>query len=395
MPGFGFTPAEDALRHEVRAFIRDEPPEQFACQHGDLGYGFGAWSSQYLRRLGDKGWLGLTWPREIGGQGRSARDLFLLFQELAYGRVPAEAFIYTQAVGYSIFKFGNEQLIAELIPGMLSGRISVAEALSEPNSGSDLLSLGTSAIEDGDSYVLDGQKTWISNGWMADYALTAARTDLEAPRHKGISVLMVDLNAPGVVRRPILDLAGEPSFSEIFLEGVRIPKHYLVGVKNRGLQQILDALEWDRFWGRCVKAPYLKRELEDLVSYCKQTARNGKLLWEDVSVRRKLGGLAVDVEVCDALFLRALSALEASTHQVGHAVSMAKLFADELGQRFFECGVQLLGLYGQLTQESKWTPLQGRVARGYLSSHGVLLAGGTPEIQRITIATRGLGLPRS
>ncbi len=378
------------FRLEVRAFLADKPPDEFPCAHGDLGYGFGAWSTEFLRALGDNGLIGITWPEEAGGRNRSLQDWHILLSELAYARAPAEALFYTEAVGFLIRMFGSEGVRTSFLPRMLSGEITFAEALSEPGAGSDLLALRTKAVEDADDYVVDGQKIWISNGWIADYALLAARTDPEAPRHLGISVFLVDLTSEGITRRPIEDLVGFPSFAEIFFDGVRIPKRKLIGDKNKGFQHILDLLEWDRLWGRSVKPPFLRRELHDLIEYCKNTQRSGRSLWEDPAVRSSLAGLLTEIEVSDAMFRRAVDVVDRTGKSVGHEVSMAKVFADELGQRFYRAAADILGLVGQSTS----APLEGRIARGALTAHGVLLAGGSPEVQRITIATRGLGLPR-
>jgi alkylation response protein AidB-like acyl-CoA dehydrogenase len=379
---------EAAIRAEVAALLRATPAEALACAHADLGYGFGSWSPQFLRRLGEAELIGLAWPVYAGGRGLPPRASYVLLQELASARAPAEALLYTLAVGQCIYTVGNPQLQEEFLEPMRTGVVTFAEALSEPGAGSDLLALRTSARPDGEDWIVSGQKIWTSNGAVADYALVAVRTDTAAPRHKGISAFIIDLNAPGVQRNAILDATGEPSFAQIFFDDVRVPGHHLVGALHGGIIAVLEALEWDRLFGRCVKAPFLRRELADVVAHVVAAGR-----WDDQHVRDELARLATEIEVCDALFERALSSMENSGRSAAAEVSMAKLFADELGQRFYETVAGLLGPEAALAPGA--APLDGRVARGALSAHGLLLAGGAPDIQRVTVATRGLGLARA
>jgi alkylation response protein AidB-like acyl-CoA dehydrogenase len=383
------------LRAEISEILKSEPPGGWICEHEDLGYGFGAWSAEFLRVLGDRDLIGLGWPVVVGGRGQSPSDVFDMMQMLAYGRAPAEALLYTLAVGYCVYTFGNDDMKDRFLPAMMRGEITFAEALSESGAGSDLLALRTTARRDGNDWIISGSKLWTSNGWTADYALLAARTDSEGPRHLGISAFLVDLNATGVDRRPIVDMAGVPSFSEIFFDNVRVSNSHLIGEPGKGLQHILDALEWDRLWGRCVKAPFLRRELEELIAYSRDTATTQSASWEDPVVQDALTAMVVDIDVCDALFWRAMRTVGEFGTSATHEVSMAKLFADELGQRFYRLAQDVLGQASSLTPGGTDTPLDGRMLRGTLSAHGLMIAGGSPEIQRSTIARRHLGLGRA
>lgn len=386
---------EAQWRDRVRALLAAEPPESFAREHNDLGYGFGAFSRAFLHRLGELGWIDRAWPVAAGGGGEPPRARYALLHELAYGRAPAEALFYTLAVAHCIYTHGSEALQRDLLPIMAKGEVTFAEAFTEPESGSDLLSLRTSAEDCGDYFKLSGQKIWTSNGHLADYALVAARTNPAARRHRGVSMFIVDLRSAGVERRGISDVTGEASFSEIFFDGVSVPSHHLVGARDGALQVILDALEWDRLWARCVKAPYLRRELEDLVAYAKRDAGGVPPPWTRESIRSALADLAVRIEVCDALFEQALSSLERHGRSMVAEVSMAKMFADELGQSFYRTAVDVLGSRASLDARDDQAPLGGRIANGSLTAHGLMLAGGTPEMQRSTIATRALGFPTS
>ena len=391
---FSFKPEEETFRREVRDFMKAEPPQDFPTQGEDEGYGFGAWSFEYLRRLGEDGWIGLCWPTEYGGQGRPLMDLFILFDELAHNWAPAEALFYTQAVCSTIIRYGSEDLKKEILPRAAVGEITFWEGLSEPEAGSDLLSLKTKAVQDGDYYIISGQKTWNSNAQRATHGFTAARTDAQAPRHMGISMFLIDMDTVGVTARPIAAMYGGFPFAEVFLDNTRVPAGRLVGKENKGFQQILECLEWDRFWGRCGKASSCQRMLEQITDYAKETIRNGRLLAEESTVRHKLADLVIGIEVCRVLFYDVLCRLNAG-ESLNYEAALAKTFADELGQRVANAGMQILGLYGQLEETSKWAPLRGRLQHWYLCSPIHTLAGGTSEIQRNTIASRGLRLPRS
>lgn len=379
-------------REAVRDALAADPPHGHHVAHADLGYGFGAWSPEFLQFAGRAGWISATWPKDVGGGGEPPSVRFAILQELAYGRAPAEALFYSLAVAHCIYTHGNRELQDELLGPIASGEITFAESFSEPGAGSDLFALSTRATDTGVHFQLDGQKIWTSNGAFADFALVAARTGGDAGSHRGISMFVVDLRDTGVERRPIEDITGEPSFSEIFFDGVVVPHHRLVGTVDGGLPVLLDALEWDRLWARCVKAPFLRRELEDLITQLQLTgtARD----WQDESVRHEVGKLAVRIDVCDAMFEHAVLEIEAGNATDTAAISWAKIFADDLGQRFYRTASDLLGLAAAGTTEMGQFSGLERFGHLSLAAHGLILAGGTPEIQRATIASRGLGLPK-
>ena len=388
-----FTKEQEAWREEIREFFRKEPPERFPVQQKGLGWGFGAWSYEFAKWLGDKGWISLTWPKEYGGQARSIMDKLILWEEIAYHHAPAGATFFADNFAHTIISLGSPSLKQKLLPGIARGEVTLWLALSEPEAGSDLLALETRAREDGDFYVLNGQKIWSSNAHLADYGFVLARTDATVARHKGLSSFVVDKRFPGITVRPLNNMAGEHYHNQVFFDDVRVPKDSLVGQKNQGFYQMLQGLAIDRFWGRFTHSAYLKRLFEDLVSYIRETKQGGRLLSEDPMVRQKLVELAIEIETCRLLFYRA-GWLISTGQEIGETSSIAKLFADELAQRFFNVGMQILGLYCQLESSSKWVQLHGEIERLYLLVVGHTLAGGTSEVIRGTIATRGLGLPR-
>ncbi len=390
---FTFTEEEQAWRREVHDFLEKEPLEGYPCEIDDDFYGFGAWSLAFMHRLAEKKWLGRTWPKEYGGQERPLMELFILFDEMAYYKSPAAAIWSIEAFGLPIISYGSEELQRKFLPSAIRGEVSLWEGFSEPNAGSDLLALTTSAVEDGDYYIINGQKTWNSYAHHASYGYTAARTDPDAPRHKGISLFLIDMSLPGITVRPIPDMAGGYCFAEIFFENARVPKEYLIGEKNQGFPLLLSGLEGDRFWARCAKASYIRRLLEETVYYCRKTkGDDGKLLAENPLIRHKLADAAIEVEICRLLSYRATSKLSKG-ETLTYEAAVLKTFADEMGQRFANAVMQIMGIYGQLERGSKLAPLKGEIERGYLSSVGTTIAGGTSEIQRNTIARFGLGLP--
>ncbi|MBM4462405.1 MAG: acyl-CoA dehydrogenase [Chloroflexi bacterium] len=391
---FRFSEKEEALRAEVRQFCQKENLESFPCEIEDEGYGFGGWSRAFTRKLGEKGWLGITWPKEYGGLGRSVMERFVAAEELAYHRAPQYGHLFNDAVGAGIVAHGTQEQKSEFLPKMARGEIFWSTGLSEPGAGSDLLNTATRAVKNGDDYILNGQKIWPTGAHLAEWSLILARTDPDAPKARGLSTFLVDVRSPGVTVNPIIDMAGAKSFNEIFLEDVRVPKRHLLGQENRGLPLVFECLEGDRFWGRCLRHAGSWRDLEDLVQYVNEAKYDGRSLKEDRVLQDTLAEIAVELEVCRMLSYKAVWLLNKGS-SISWESSVVKVFADELGQRMANVGLQVLGPQVQLRDNSKWASLRRRFMFLYNFNRGLSLAGGTSEIQRNTIALRGLGLPRS
>jgi hypothetical protein len=391
---FRFSEKEEALRAEVRQFCQKEPPESFPCEIEDEGYGFGGWSRAFTRRLGGKGWLGIAWPKEYGGLGRSVMERFVAAEELAYHRAPQYGHLFGDAVGAGIVAHGTEEQKREFLPKMAKGEVLWSTGLSEPGAGSDLLNTATRAVKDSDDYILNGQKIWPTGAHVAEWSLVLARTDPDAPKARGLSTFLVDVRSPGVTVNPIIDMAGAKSFNEIFLEDVRVPKRYLLGQENRGLPLVFECLEGDRFWGRCLRHAGSRKDLEELVEYVNEAKYDGRSLNENQVLRDALAEIAVELEVSRMLNYKAAWLLNKGA-SISCESSVVKVFADELGQRIANVGLQILGPQVQLRDNSKWASLRRRFTFLYNFNRGLSLAGGTSEIQRNTIALRGLGLPRS
>jgi alkylation response protein AidB-like acyl-CoA dehydrogenase len=390
---FRFSEQEEKLREEVRQFCHQEPPQNFPCEIEDEGYGFGGWSRAFTRRLGEKGWLAIAWPKEYGGLGRSIMERFVAAEELAYHRAPQYGHLFGDAVGAGIVRYGTEEQKKDFLPKMARADILWSTGLSEPGAGSDLLNTATRAVKDGDDYIINGQKIWPTGAHLAEWCLILARTDPEAPKSRGLSTFLVDVRGPGVTVNPIIDMSGAESFNEIFLEDVRVPKSCLLGEENRGLPLVFECLEGDRFWGRCLRHAGSKKDLEELVEYVNQSEYDGQNLKENQVIRDMLAEIAVELEVCRMINYKAAWLLNKGD-SISWESSVVKTFADELGQRLANVGLQILGPQVQLRGKSKWASLRKRFTFLYTFNRGLSLAGGTSEIQRTTIALRGLGLPR-
>jgi alkylation response protein AidB-like acyl-CoA dehydrogenase len=383
---FGLSDAEQAFAGEVRAFLRAHPVDTFPEDGTDAGYGSGAHSRAFTLALGERGWLSMGWPREHGGQGRPMSYLLILLEELAAAGAPFGPLSGCLQVSDSIIRNGSETLQREILPLVARGEATFWQGYSEPDAGSDLLALKTRARLEGDHWVLDGRKIWSSHAGIATHGTVLARTDPASTRNRGLSMLMVDNRLPGMDVRPIRSLTGRVYHYEIFMDGVRVPRNWVLGKPGEGFAQLLKGLDTDRFWGRFYKAPFLRRILGLLVEYV-NSAMPG-----DAVARRRLAHAATEIAALRALFLRAAWLIERGLPATGE-VSAAKVMADELGQRVLSMGMELLGPFAVLRAGSRWARLRGEIEHQYQTSWGHTLAGGTSEIQRTTIAVRALGLP--
>ena len=389
---FGFTADEQTFAEEVRAFLRANPPESFPETGMDAGYGSGPHSRAFLQALGSRGWLSMCWPRQYGGQERPMIRKLILLEELGAGGAPFGPLAGCDQVADAIIGYGGETLRREVLPRIARGDASFWQGFSEPDAGSDLLALKTHARRDGDHFIVDGHKIWSSHAGIADYGLVLARTDPSAPRHRGLSMLVVDNRLPGMDIRPIRSMTGKVYHYEVFLDGVRVPAQYLLGRENEGFAQLLRGLDTDRFWGRFYKPPWMRRILGLLVEYANTTMVRGAPLARDPVIRRKLAEVATDIAALRILFYRVGWMIERGMPVTAES-PLAKVMADETGQKLLALGMEMLGSFGPLREGSRWARLGGQIQHLYQTSLGHTIAGGTSEILRTTIATRGLGLP--
>jgi alkylation response protein AidB-like acyl-CoA dehydrogenase len=389
---FGFSADERAFAEEVRAFLRQRAPGTFPIDGMDAGYGSGAVSHGFLRALAGQGWLSMSWPRRFGGQERPLMLKLILMEELALAGAPFGPLAACDQTADAIIRYGSPPLQEDVLPRIGRGEATFWQGFSEPEAGSDLLALKTEARRDGDHYIVRGHKIWSSHAGIADYGLVLARTSRETRRSHGLSMLVVANTTKGMDIRPIRSLTGEVYHYEVFLDDVRVPAEFRLGREGEGFVQLLKGLDTDRFWGRFYKAPALKRTLQSLVEYANTTTRRGTLLARDAGLRRSLAALATEIEALRLLFYRVGWMIQEG-QPVRYESTLAKVMADELGQNLAAFALDLLGPHGPLRAESPGVPLRGEIQHGYLTSLGHTIAGGTSEVLRSTVATRGLGLP--
>ena len=393
---FRFTEDEEAFRREVRQWLKQEIPQRWIeLDPGIWEETEESWAlaREFQRKLGQKGWLAPACPREYGGLELSHMKRLVLAEELAYSRAPVgiEVEVTVNWVAPSIMLFGTEVQKKGYISRVARGDIIFCLGYSEPNAGSDLASLQTRAVEVGDEYVINGQKTWCSYGHLADYCWLAARTDPDASKHKGISMFIVDMNTPGITVRPLINILNRHSFNEVFFDDVRIPRENLVGQKNNGWYQLMIALDFER--SSIGYAAMNQRIIEELVKYAKEATRNGEPLANDPLIRNELAQVAVENEVARMMAYRIAWMFSKGLHP-SYESSMSMILASEVIRHTANTGMRILGHYGELDRDSKWAVMNARLGRMCLSSLSIGVGGGSNEIQRNIIAMRGLGLPR-
>jgi alkylation response protein AidB-like acyl-CoA dehydrogenase len=374
----------------VRAFIRDEVPPELIEQIQSAPDGSASEAGREFKRLlGQKGLLGVSWPTEYGGGGKPLVHQFILTEELGYHGLPYGGLSLT-SVGPTLFRAGTDEQRQEYLSGILSGEVEFALGYSEPSAGTDLGSLQTRAVADGDDYVINGQKIYTSAAHYSTHIWLAARTDPNEPKHRGVSLMIVPLDAPGITIRPLWTM-GDGRTNEVFFEDVRVPRKNLVGEENRGFYVVAMALDYER----AAVAPIspLKRSLDELTQFARETSRNGATLAEDPIVRHKLADLAVQVGILRLLSYRNAWMIENEMVPTKEA-SIAKIWSSELTQRLAVEALEMMGPRGQLKPGSRWANLQGRFERMYRQAPLMRFGAGTNEIQRNIIAQRGLGLPR-
>jgi alkylation response protein AidB-like acyl-CoA dehydrogenase len=388
---FRFSEEQERLRREVREFLERELPGWADGAPDGLaalvpGY---MYFPEFERKMGARGWLGLSWPREYGGGGLTAIDQLVVDEELAAYGAPGSENIGRTIVAPSILTFGNEEHKRRYIPPLARGEISFCLGYTEPESGSDLAGLQTRAVAQGDDYVINGRKLYTSAADRTTHCWLLARTDPEAPQHRGLSALVVPMDSPGVTIGQLTNMVDTDWFNEVLFEDVRVPRENLVGQKNRGWYQIASALDVERL----ALYPYLThyRVFRALLRYVSQAGYHAPA--GRARLRQKLAALAIEFQVARFLTYRAIWQRSLGRHPDWEAAQV-KLFNSEMAQRLYQVAVETVGLHAQLRGDSQQAVLSGVVAEGYLSTVQETIGAGTSEVQRNIIAARGLNLPR-
>ena len=393
---FQYTPEQDAFRLRVRSWLAEHLPSELKVEDAmdervapnrEIFDKRMAWHKQ----LYQAGWIGLAWPKEYGGQGAELMEQIIYNEEYAHARAPIlPGYVGLGLAGPTIAQWGSEEQKQHFLPRILQGELVWCQGYSEPGSGSDLASLQTRAVEDGDEFVVNGQKVWTSGAQYADWMVLLARTDPEAPKHRGISYFLLDMKTPGVSVRPLVLLNGHSHFNEVFFEDVRIPKANLLGPKNEGWKVAITTLMFERSAAGGGGGGSQIRRLAELA---KQVEIDGRPAWQHSWVRQRLAAFEIEKEALKYTRLRSLTR-QLRGQPPGPEGSILKLAGSELGVRIAAFASELLGPYALLEAETRAVPDAPRWLNRVLSARQYTIAGGTSEIQHNIIGERVLGLPK-
>lgn len=347
--------------------------------------------SQFIRQLGRDGWLGLAWPKRYGGQERDAIDQYIFFDTVAgYYRVPIP-FLAINAIGSTIMRAGTEEQKDRFLPPLLRGELNIAVGYSEPGAGSDLASLRTRAVRDGDDYVITGQKVFTSLAHFCDYIWLAARTDPTVKKHKGISIFMVDTRSPGVTITPLHTMGGFRT-NVTFYDDVRVPKSCLIGEVNKGWSYINSQLAMERIG--LVPHSRMRRVLEEMIAWARSATIDGRRVFDEPWVRERLADLTARTEVLRLFNFRAASQIALGIEPFAEA-AMTKVFGSELFQTVAGTCMDMMGLVGGMQPPSGISPMKGLLQRDFVAMRLLTFGGGTNEVLRDMVALMGLGMPPS
>ena len=393
----------EGFREEVRTWLKDNlprgwgtpeyvAPERQSEEMQQLG-------EQWTKKLYEAGYTGFNYPKEYGGVERPAWQRRIILEEMSRtGTPPGPMSQGLLMVAPTIMAHGQEWQKKRFIPKILSGEESWCQGFSEPDAGSDLANVRTTAVRDGDEWVVNGQKVWTSNWAFADYGLLVVKTDPEAPRHRNLSYFIFDCSVPGFSRRPLHQMSGESEFGELFFDNLRIPHENLVGELGRGWYVALTSLAAERSGGSgmagiglAIRGP--GSSMASIVDLARNTERRGKVVWEDTAFRRRIAQFAIEAEAIRYSGER-LAVQRQKGVAMGNEVSVGKNFSAEMRQRRGDMVMEIIGAYSQLERGSAHTINNGQWVYEMLRSRGATIEMGTSEINRNIIAERILGLPR-
>ncbi len=393
---FRDTPEESAFRSEVREFLRTNLPPVVDRSWQDWTLEEGAEEPAFMARwrkvMAERRWIVPHWPKVYGGAGLTTIEQFIFNEEMATARAPAGlGGSGAMMLGPTLIIYGSEEQKQQFLPPIAAGEVTWCQGYSEPGAGSDLASLQTRAVRDGDDYVINGQKIWTSLAHRADWMFMLARTDPSAPKHRGISMFLLDMKSPGLTVSPLVDMSGGHMFNQVFFDNVRAPAKQMVGDENRGWYLGATLLDFER--SNIAGAIALKNAVDDLAFFLRDNEGKSVVVSNSASIRFELAERALEAEVAK-LFAYRIVTMQKEGKVPNYEASVAKLFVSEAQQRIYQTGTKLLGPYAGLWRGSKWAPQDGRIAHQYVQNVYQTIAAGTSEIQRNIIAQRGLGMPR-
>ena len=392
------TPEQRSFRDEVRAWLRGNMPREWTARLAASSDVPRAEAYDLLRdwqrRLHAAGFIGLTWPREYGGRGLTFMEEMILAEEMALAKAPPVLNILGIGMaGPTIIAYGTEEQKKRYLPKILSADEIWCQGYSEPNAGSDLASLQTRAVRDGRDYVVDGQKVWTSLAHTADWMMLLARTDPDAPRHKGITYFLLDMHLPGVTVKPLRQITGDAEFNEVFFDGVRVHDSQVLGGVNNGWAVGMTTLMYERLALGFGLQMRLRIALDGLIEMARRAEKAGRAVTKDPVMRQKIAQLWIDTECLKYTGARAITRL-LKGEMPGPEASTGKMGWVETHQRLQELAMEVQGPYAQLVKGSDWAVEDGLWQHAFLRSRANSIEGGTTEIQKNIIGERVLGLPK-
>jgi alkylation response protein AidB-like acyl-CoA dehydrogenase len=389
------TPEETKFRDELRTWLEANVPKDWSeWREKPLEESF-PYLRAWQRKLYEGGWAAVSWPKEYGGRGATLMEQSLFWEEMARAEAPPMAnSLGLGLIGPTIIAYGTDEQKKRFIPKILSAEEIWCQGFSEPNAGSDLAALQTEARLDGDHYVVNGQKVWTSYGWIGNWCELVVRTDSNVPKHKGLSVLLIDMKSPGVEVRPLKQMTGESEFNEIFFRDVRVPVANLLGKVNDGWNVAVSTLMYERGSYGARLHLIFKRAITRLIELSHKFQKDGHPAAQDPITRQKLAQCYAEIEIMRWNQLRAFSRVT-TTGVPGPEGSIQKIFWSELNQRLQQIAQEMFGAYGQLLAGDKDAVDNGIWSYGYLRTRGNTIEAGTSEVQRNIIGHFVLGLPRS
>ncbi len=395
---FTLTPEQESFRSRVRAWLKENMPREWANRLAASADVPRPEAYDLLRRwqgrLYEAGFVGLTWPKEYGGQGLSFMEEMILHQEMAVAKAPPILNILGVGMaGPTIIAYGTEAQKQRYVAKILSCEEIWCQGYSEPNAGSDLASLQTRAVRDGEHWVVNGQKVWTSLAHVADWMMLLARTDADAPRHKGITYFLLDMRAPGVIVKPLRQITGDPEFNEVFFDNVRVHESQILGGLNNGWAVGLTTLMYERLalgFGLQVR---LRIGLDGLVELARRMEKQGRVTTRDPVIRQKIAQLWIETECLKLTGARAITRLLRG-EMPGPEASTGKMIWVDTHQRLQELAMEIEGAYSQLGRGSDWAVEGGLWQYTFLRSRANSIEGGTTEVQKNIIGERVLGLPK-
>jgi alkylation response protein AidB-like acyl-CoA dehydrogenase len=389
---FDFSDAEEAFRKEVRHWLERNLPDglrgrAFAASRADPEEvaKLRAWQ----KRMYEAGYCAMDWPREFGGRGASLTEQVILYQEMA--RAESPQFVNRgglSMLGPTLMKHGTPAQQRRFLNNILTADELWCQGFSEPNAGSDLANLQTRAVREGEAFVVNGQKVWTSMAHVADFCFLLVRTDPDAPRHKGISFLLVDMKTPGITVRPLRQITGEAEFNEVFFDNVRVPAEHLVGKPNEGWAVAITTLAYERDLLTFIRHISLRNALHRLVRLARERGRGA-----DPRVRQKIAGLWIGEQALQLNGYRSLTNILRGG-QPGPEGSTSKLFWSQLDQELAQTATEVIGPYSQVAPGSGWAPDEGQWEFYELLARASGIRAGTSEILRNILSERVLGLPK-